>query len=62
MPAYKTNVTVRKDHKVIMRLPDDFPAGEAEVIIMPRPTVVFPHDSAVVFDNFFAPLSHASGS
>jgi hypothetical protein len=29
---------------------------------MTRPTVVFPHGSAVVFDNFLAPLSHASGS
>jgi hypothetical protein len=39
-----------------MRLPDDFPAGEAEVIIMPRPTVVSLHDSAVAFDSFLAPL------
>jgi hypothetical protein len=62
MPAYKTNVTVRKDHKVIMRLPDDFPAGEAEVIIMPRPTVVFSHDSAVVFGSCLASLSRAPGS
>jgi hypothetical protein len=37
MHAHKTTVTVAADHQVVVRLPDDFPPGEAEVIIAPRP-------------------------
>jgi len=35
--AHKTTVTIREDHQVVVRLPDDFPAGEAEVIFLLRP-------------------------
>ena len=59
MHAHKTTVTVHKDHQVVVRLPDDFPAGEAEVIITPRPAMVPPHDSVAAFDSFLASLPNA---
>lgn len=34
MRALKLSVTVDEDHEVLMRLPEDFPAGPAEVIIL----------------------------
>jgi hypothetical protein len=59
MHAHKTTVTVREDHQVVVRLPDDFPAGEAEVIITPRPTVASSHESVAAFDGFLASLPTA---
>ena len=59
MHAHKTTVTVREDHQVVVRLPDDFPAGEAEVIITPRPTVASSHESVATFDSFLASLPAA---
>jgi uncharacterized protein YccT (UPF0319 family) len=56
MHAHKTTVTVRDDHQVVVRLPDDFPAGEAEVTITPRPTVASSHEAVAIFDNFLASL------
>jgi len=53
MHAHKTTVTVRADHQVVVRLPDDFPSGEAEVTITPRPTVAS-------FDTFLASLPAAA--
>jgi hypothetical protein len=32
--AHKLKVTVREDHRVEVRLPDDFPEGPAEVIVL----------------------------
>jgi hypothetical protein len=32
--AHKSKVTIREDHRVEVRLPDDFPEGPAEVIIL----------------------------
>lgn len=34
MHAHKTTTTVHADHQVVVRLPDDFPPGEAEVIVL----------------------------
>jgi hypothetical protein len=59
MHAHKTTVTVREDHQVVVRLPDDFPAGEAEVIVTPRPTVASSNDSVAAFDVFLASLPAA---
>ncbi len=34
MKAHKMKVTIPEDHEVEIRLPEDFPAGPAEVIIL----------------------------
>ncbi len=44
MRAHKAKVTIPMDHELAVRLPDDFPAGPAEVIVLAgsadeRPTV-----------------------
>jgi hypothetical protein len=42
MHAHRTNITVTEDHELRLLLPPDFPAGEAEVIILStraRPSV-----------------------
>ena len=59
MHAHKTTVTVREDHQVVVRLPDDFPAGEAEVIILPRPATTSMPGAATEFDLFLASLPAA---
>ena len=38
MRAYKLQVQIEADHQVSMRLPEDFPAGPAEVIVLARDT------------------------
>ena len=52
-------MTVRADHHVVVRLPDDFPAGEAEVTITPRPTVAPSHEAVAAFNRFLASLPTA---
>jgi hypothetical protein len=32
--AHKLNVTVPDSHQLVVRLPDDFPPGEAEIIVV----------------------------
>ena len=59
MHAHKTTVIVREDHQVVVRLPDDFPAGEAEVIFLPRPTATSPHEAVAEFDRMVASLPAA---
>ena len=34
MKAHKMRVTIPEDHEVEIRLPEDFPAGPAEVIVL----------------------------
>lgn len=34
MHAHKLNVTVPADHELAIRLPDDFPPGPAEIIVL----------------------------
>ncbi|ETW97197.1 MAG: hypothetical protein ETSY1_23610 [Candidatus Entotheonella factor] len=34
MHAHKVQVTIRADHQVTIVLPEDFPAGPAEVIVL----------------------------
>jgi hypothetical protein len=34
MRAHKQSVTVAADHEIAIRLPDDFPAGPAEIIVL----------------------------
>lgn len=34
MHAHKLNVTVTTDHEIAIRLPDDFPPGPAEIIVL----------------------------
>jgi hypothetical protein len=38
MQAYKLNVNVADDHRVAVQLPEDFPSGPAEVIILAVPS------------------------
>ena len=60
MHAHKTTVTVLADHEVVVRLPDDFPPGEADVIVMPRASEATGHGSgAANFDRFLASLPAA---
>ena len=59
MHAHKTTVTVRADHHVVVRLPDDFPPGEAEVVITTRPIAPSPQDAVAEFDRFLAGLPPA---
>jgi hypothetical protein len=37
MHAHKLNVTVSADHQISIRLPDDFPSGPAEIIVLAVP-------------------------
>ena len=39
MRAHKQNVTVAADHEIAIRLPDDFPSGPAEIIVLAVPTL-----------------------
>ena len=55
MQAHKTTVIVH-DHQVLVRLPDDFPAGEADVIVMQRPMVTPPLAAVAEFDRMMASL------
>jgi hypothetical protein len=34
MKAHKLNVTVPEDHQLEIRLPEDFPSGPAEIIVL----------------------------
>jgi hypothetical protein len=34
MRAHKQTITIDADHEVAIRLPDDFPAGPAEIIVL----------------------------
>lgn len=34
MQAHKLKVTIPEDHRIELRLPDDFPEGPAEVIVL----------------------------
>jgi len=47
MHAHKLKVTVPDTHQVVVRLPDDFPPGEAEVTVISRAL-----DEAVSVDDF----------
>jgi len=38
MRAHKLNVTVPADHEIAIRLPEDFPAGPAEIIVLAAPS------------------------
>jgi hypothetical protein len=38
MRAHKQNVTVAADHEIAIRLPDDFPSGPAEIIVLAAST------------------------
>jgi hypothetical protein len=37
MQAHKQKVTVPEDHQLEIRLPEDFPAGPAEIIVLASP-------------------------
>ena len=56
MRAHKTTVTVLADHEVVVRLPDDFPPGEADVIVMPRAPTPSGREPGATFDRFLAAL------
>ena len=59
MHAHKTTVTVHADHEVVVRLPDDFPPGEADVIVMPRAPVPSGREPGASFDRFLSCLPAA---
>lgn len=42
MHAHKLNVTVQPDHRLAIDLPDDFPQGPAEVIVLAQVRAVPP--------------------
>lgn len=52
-------MTVAADHKVVVRLPDDFPPGEAEVVVTPRPAPSVGRDAVAAFDEFLSSLPPA---
>lgn len=56
MQAHKTRVVVQADHQVVLRLPEDFPAGEADIIVLPRSSATQEQRSAADFDRFLAGL------
>ena len=56
MHSHKTTVTVREDHQVVVRLPNDFPVGEAEVTITRHQTMASSHEAVAAFDKFLASL------
>ena len=56
MRPHKTTVIVREDRQVVVRLPDEFPTGEAEVTITLRPTVASSYEAVAAFDKFLASL------
>ena len=47
MHAHKLKVTVPETHQIVVRLPDDFPPGEAEVTVVSRA-----HDATSPVDDF----------
>ena len=47
MRAHKQNVTVAADHEIAIRLPDDFPSGPAEIIVLAVPPASDPVSPAV---------------
>ena len=59
MHAHKTTVTVLADHEVVVRLPADFPPGEADVIVLPRPHSVSAREAGADFDRLLASLPTA---
>jgi hypothetical protein len=38
MRAHKQNITVADNHEIAIRLPDDFPPGPAEIIVLATAT------------------------
>jgi hypothetical protein len=40
MHAHKLNVTVPDDHEIVIQLPDDFPPGPAEIIVLAAPGAI----------------------
>jgi hypothetical protein len=56
MRTYKTTVVVQADHQVVLRLSEDFPAGEADIIVLPRSSASQEQRSAADFDRFLAAL------
>ena len=60
MHAHKTNATVQADHRVVVHLPDDFPPGEAEVIVLASSRAAqFTPAAAAEFDRMLAALPAA---
>jgi len=60
MHAHKTTTTVHADHQVVVRLPDDFPPGEAEVIVLASSrSAQFAPAAAAEFDRMLAALPAA---
>ena len=60
MHAHKTTAIIQADHQVVVRLPDDFPPGEAEVIVLAasRASTIVPA-AAAEFDRMLASLPAA---
>ncbi len=52
-------MTVRADREVVVQLPDDFPPGEADVIVLPHSGAGQPFEAAAAFDRFLAELPSA---
>lgn len=56
MRAHKTQVTIPTDHQLAVTLPDDFPAGPAEMIILADATAERPsRKTCVKLANVLAP-------
>lgn len=50
MQAHRTRARVTEDHEVTVTLPSDFPAGEAEVIVIAEPPQTGPRGATPAAD------------
>ncbi len=50
MQAHRTRARVTEDHEVRVTLPSDFPAGEAEVIVIAEPPETRPLGATAMTD------------
>ena len=61
MQAHQTRIVIPQNHEVVVRLPDTFPTGDAEVIFLTRQSEpVRQHEPLSVWlDSLLAALPHA---
>lgn len=50
MYAHKYETTIRADHRVTIDLPDDFPEGEVEIIVLTKPATITAAKSETLID------------
>ncbi len=55
MQAHRVHVTIPEDHKVMIEVPAEVPAGDAEVIVLSSSSVVTPQPADTTFASRFRP-------